>query len=465
MGNRSGGGAQGGASRVFRATGLILFLLLFAPGSRGQVSPQEIRSPELRELQTTYLQPLKELNHAIASTKFPLPFSQARYVGADPASNAGQDRRGIEFVRFRGRVVLKITGRYNAALSSALLSGNQRAARVFSDIFVPLLGLVREHIPADVACDAIGLEIAYHVLGKSKSYEYEGKEILVGVFPREEAFALAAAATDAARQQILNRAQMFLDGEEIGLALGEREPLSLETLDRGAPAASDSRPLPGAPSGPGTSGETAAALAPPRLLPALPSTSPTGGPGVQPGIPAAHPETAGQASPAHSPFEEAPPATEKDVARFQARYQAELDALAKEGVLKFHFVDYAPPSFVLFQDRVALQLTMRNPARFDREHTSIYKRAAQSFDLFLAPQLKDLLSRISNEVEFPAADITVLSQFQSPSSGSPEAIEYVCPLKSLREFADARITNQELLNQSVVLVNGVRIALDLQKAE
>jgi len=437
-----------------------LVCLAAAPAGLAQVSPQEILSPELRDLQTRYLQQLKAFNRAVAGTKFPFEFAQARYVGANPSSIAGQDPRGIEFVRFRGRVVLKITGRYNAALSSSRLSRNERAARVFNDVFLPIVASVRDTIPADVACDAIGLEIAYHVLGKSKTYEYEGKEILVAVFPREEAFALAAAATDSARQQIVNRSELFLDGEEFGLALGEREPLDLETLDRGAPAAPASRPLPAEAAAPAASG---AALPSPRYLPALPA--PAAAPAVYPGTSATRADAAAPPARASSPLEDAPAATQQDVARLQTKYQTELDALAKEGLLKFHFVDYAPPSFVLFQDHVALQLTVRNPARFDREHTSIYKRAAQSFDLFLAPQLKDMLSRISTEVEFPALDVTVLTQFESPSSGSPEAIEYICPLKALREFADARITNQDLINQSVVLVNGVRISLDLQRAE
>jgi hypothetical protein len=443
---------------------MALLLLACGSAAKGQVSPQEIRSPELRALQSTYLQQLKALNHSIAASRFPFPFQQARYVGADPSSNAGQDQRGIEFVRFRGRVVLKITGRYDAALSSALLTANQRAARVFGDVFVPILELVRQSIPADLACDAIGLEITYHALGKAKTYEYEGKEILVTVFRRDDAFALAAAATDAARQEILNRSDVYLDGKELGLALGQREPLDLETLDRGAPASPRaSSPPPDAAAAAARPAGDSAALRNPRFLPALPAPAAT--PAATPGTPALRLDPPASPWRTGSPLEEAPTATEQDVAKFQARYQAELDALAKEGLLKFHFVDYAPPSFVLFQDHVALQLTMRNPARFDREHTSIYKRAAQNFDLFLAPQLKDLLSRISNEVDFPAMDITVLSQFQPPSSGSPEAVEYVCPLKALRDFGDARITNQELINQSVVLVNGVRISLDLQKAE
>ena len=443
-------------------TTALFLLLLSVSAARGQLSPQEIHSPELRALQDTYLQQLKALNNSIAAAKFPLPFTLARYVTADPASPAGQDTRGIEFVRFRGRVVLKITGRYNAALSSARLSKNERAARVFIGVFLPIVGLVRQEIPAEVACDAIGLEIGYHVLGKSKSYEYEGKEILVAVFDRSDAFALAAAESDAARQEILNRSEIFLDGEEFGLALSQREPLNLESLDRGANAAPASRP-PSPEVAPPKSQSATTPLPNPRLLPAPPA--PSSPPVVLPGTSASRLEAAPSPTRATPLPAGAPPDTPQDVERLQAKYQTELDALAKEGLLKFHFVDYAPPSFVLFQDHVALQLTLRNPARFDREHTSIYKRAAQSFDLFLAPQLKDMLGRISTEVEFPLLDITILSQFQAPSSGSPEAIEYICALRALREFADARITSQDLINQSIVLVNSVRIGLNLQAAE
>ena len=153
-----------------------------------------------------------------------------------------------------------------------------------------------------------------------------------------------------------------------------------------------------------------------------------------------------------------------DVDVLQKKLQPQLDALAKEGAERYHFVDYAPPSLALFRNKICLQLTLRNPALFDRNTTSIYKRAAQSFDLFLAPSLKDILARVPESKEIGGLDITVLDQFAANSS-SPEAVEYVIPLSVLRHFADYSITNQDLINQSVVLVNGVRISLDLQKVE
>ena len=49
--------------------------------------------------------------------------------------------------------------------------------------------------------------------------------------------------------------------------------------------------------------------------------------------------------------------------------------------------------------------------------------------------------------------------------GTSEAIEFICPRAALKQFVNAEITNQQLLDQSVVLVNGVRIALNLQLVE
>jgi hypothetical protein len=62
--------------------------------------------------------------------------------------------------------------------------------------------------------------------------------------------------------------------------------------------------------------------------------------------------------------------------------------------------------------------------------------------------------------------LTSLSCTDSPNAKSTsEAIEFICPRAALKEFVNADITNQQLLDQSVVLVNGVRIGLNLQLVE
>jgi len=112
-----------------------------------------------------------------------------------------------------------------------------------------------------------------------------------------------------------------------------------------------------------------------------------------------------------------------------------------------------------------LQLTLRNTNHFSQNTTSIYKRAAQSFDLFLATRLKDILDKIPADASFEGFDITILNQFGTDPKSSSEAIEFICPRSALRHFVDADITNQQLIDQSIVLVNGVRIALNLQLVE
>jgi hypothetical protein len=120
---------------------------------------------------------------------------------------------------------------------------------------------------------------------------------------------------------------------------------------------------------------------------------------------------------------------------------------------------------MVFRDRVALQMTMRNSIQFGPAKGSIYKRAAQSFDLFLAPQLKDLSDRISPDIEFQLFDFSVLNKLAPSTKGASEAIEFICPRAALKQFVNAEITNQQLLDQSIILVNGVRIALNLQLVE
>ena len=218
----------------FFSSALILgaLLLTIASDTFGQVSPAEIINPQLRAAEAKYFSQLKSLNHAIEGAKFPFPFYLSRYVGLDPAQQAEADSRGIEFVRFHERVVLKITGNYNAAYNAVLLGQNQRATHVFEEIITPILRLVAQEIPADVTCDAIGFEISFHTRSQKTNYDYEGKEILVAVLAPPDAFAFSQAQSDQVRQEILNRSEIYLDGNLFGLALYQANPFDLEALGR-----------------------------------------------------------------------------------------------------------------------------------------------------------------------------------------------------------------------------------------
>jgi len=155
-----------------------------------------------------------------------------------------------------------------------------------------------------------------------------------------------------------------------------------------------------------------------------------------------------------------------NVDALREKYQSVLDILQREGTAKFQFVDYAPPSFIIIRDQAALQATLRNPEGYDRDLTSIYKQAARTFDLFLAPRLRWIVSKIPDTADFGSLDISIVNELTSAKSEkSSEAIEFILPVKETRQFTAADITNQDLIDRSIVLVNSVRIALNLAQVE
>ncbi len=436
------------ATRVLFSLLATALVLANASKVSAQVNPNELLDPDLKVLEKEYFPQLKSLNQAIVKMHFPFPFYLSRFVGIEPSKKAETDSRGLEFVKFRDRTVFKITGNYEAAYSATQFTRNERAARTFQDVLLPILQTVTQTIPPDIACDAIGFEVSYHTRSAQKSYDYEGKELMVLVLDRADAFVLAQATNDTARQDILNKSLIFLGGQEFGLSLLEKDPYAASALPREKTSKIDSSSTVGSSTTLG------------RLN--HPDTSP-------------NPLTVAR-DPLYSPSGVAPKpdlsqarpvATQADVDRLQANYQAELDTLSKEGQAKFQFVDYDPPAFVMISKQLALQMTLRNTLRFDLEKSSIYKRAAQTFDLFLAPKLKDILDKIPGDSAIEVYDFSVVNPLNSIMSSRErsEAIEFIVPANLTRQFANNEITNQALIDKSQVLVNGVRIALNLQLVE
>jgi hypothetical protein len=438
-----------GNRSVVRIVRIFAMVLVAASSALAQVSPGEIPNPKLNAAEQAYLPQLRSLQQAINETQFPLPFILTRYVGLDPSRQTSLDTRGIEFVYFQNRVLLKTSGFYSAAFNADQLTANERASRTFQEVAIPILRLIVRAIPPDVNCDGIAFEIAYHARSPRKNSDYEGREILAVVLARADAFAFLSQPGSEQQQAILNRSGIYLDAQPFALALGQKDALGLEALgDRGS--GSDS---------PATSyasvGVAAARLssARPRLAPGLPA--------------AAYPAPAGSpviANTSATASEQRAAASPADPERLQAQFQPQLDAFLKQDGPKFHLVEYAPPSFAFDHRQIVLQLTLRNSLPFDKTTSSIYKRAAQSFDLFLAPQLKALVPRLPDDPQVEALDFSILNHLDNEKDGS-EAVEFICPWKAVRTFVEDEMTSQDLINQSVVLVNGVRIHLDLDRVE
>ncbi len=438
-----------------------LAISLSAPCALAQVSPSEILNPDLKALEESYFQQLKSLNQSITRTKFPFPLYLSRYVGLDPALQAESDSRGLEFVHFQDRAILKITGNYNAAYNTTRLNRNERAAATFRTVVLPILDQVTAVLPQDLACDGIGFEVSHHTRTRDSSYDYEGKEILVVVFDRDDAWAMSRASTEMERQEIMNRSKVYVSGAEFGLSLTEHDPINVQTLPRSVPAKPDATSTARSSILAGQSSLLRSRLS----LPGTAASDPAGSAPAPADAPAAGTNPLIPSLKAPDPQPAILPPTQEDADRLDEKYHSQLAAFAKEGAMKFHFVGYAPPTFVVFRDQMALQMTLRNSMQFGPTKGSIYKRAAQSFDLFLAPQLKDLSDRISPDLEFQLFDFSVLNKLSPGPKGTSEAIEFICPRSALKQFVNAEITNQQLLDQSFILVNGVRIALSLQLVE
>ena len=421
--------------------------LLCASASIAQVSPNEILNPQLKALESQYFSQLKTINQKIAKAQFPFPFFLSRVVGLDPSEQVEADARGLEFKRFRDRVVLKATGNYNAAYNPQQLSRNEQAARTFRDVMMPILQVVTQNIPPDIDCDAIGMEVAYHVRDRQKSYDYEGREILVVVLDRKDAFQIVLEKDDNARQEILNRSLVYLGGEDYGLSLLDRDPMVIDKQARRKTGEADAASS--------VSSSTSAS----RLIRSNPNLIPSAPGSVSADSAASvHKVDLSQARPA---------ATAADAERLQTQYREQLDILSKEGQAQFGFVDYDPPTFVVVSKQMVLQMTLKNSTRFDPEKTNIYKRAAQTFDLFVAPKMKDVLDRIPSDLPVDYYVFSVVNPLSPTSLGKErsEAIEFLFPKTLAQRFANSEITNQELIDKSQVLVNGVRIALNLQLVE
>ena len=412
---------------AFAATGLLVLATIQA---RAQVSPDEVLNPRAKADEQNLLPQLQLLQQEIGELKLPFTFRLARYLHAKPGQRAALDSNGLEFVSFQQRVVLKVSGVYKAAYNSAAISKNQRAARTFQDVVVPVLRLIAQRIPQSADYDGIGFEILYDARDNSGEYDYEGKEVLSIVFGRDDAFKYANTTGMAERQQLLNRSEIYVNGEEFGLALGKREPLNVLALERSIPRRAEEQSAANPIPVDSVSGAT--------ISPALSVTQ--------------------------APAAPTSPATFADAMRLQMQFQPQLNAIAQEDGARFHLAEDTAPSFEIDGDRTTLHFTLRNTNVFERGTTSIYKRAAQSFDLFLAPELRDLTRKLPAKEGFDALEFSVLNRLGTGKEAS-ETIDYICPMESMRAFVANKITSQELIDRSVVLVDGVRIGLNLQLVE
>src|SRR5438309_2951560 len=97
---------------------LPLWLILIISATAQVIPPTEIKDPELRALQERNMDDLKKLGADILAFPTDYPFYLSRKLDLDQAKQKWADQRSIQFDRYKGKIVLPITGNYFAAYSA-----------------------------------------------------------------------------------------------------------------------------------------------------------------------------------------------------------------------------------------------------------------------------------------------------------------------------------------------------------
>ena len=383
----------------------------------GQVLPSEVSNPRARAAESKYMSQLESLQQQIGSTSFPFPFQLTRYLNAK-AGRAAMDRDGLEFVNFQHHIVLKVSGIYRAAFQAGSQSENVRATRILEGAGIPLLRMVSQAVPDSDDYDGIGLEILYNTRDTTNEYSFEGKEVLSAVFSRADAAAFANTTSQATRQEILNRSDVYVNGQAFGVALGQPNPVApTEKEDRDEQLARTEAKL----------AESA------KLVRAAASR-------------------------------DADAITNESAATVEVAKLEPIAGVPARDVESAKLRQEKAPVLEHSGDQTVLHFNLQNSLTFNGANSSIYKRAAQSFDLFLAPGLRSLMRTLPADAKYDAFQFSVVNQVANGMTSS-ETVDFICPISSTRSFLDNKITSQDLINQSTVLVNGMRIGLNLERVE
>jgi hypothetical protein len=160
----------------------------------------------------------------------------------------------------------------------------------------------------------------------------------------------------------------------------------------------------------------------------------------------------------NTPRDTSPLALEKLELANNATIQQMVPALDAQA----HFIKYAPPAFIAFHNGAYLQLNltteMEQPAG-----SSQYRIAALAFDTHVSHLLRPVSKYFHDDLQFDGIDFST-TVHQAGQSGV-ESVEFVVPFGALNCYAKYDCTGQDLINRSIVLINGERVTLDLQQAE
>src|ERR1700730_12663735 len=418
----------------------LIVIMAGASAATGQVlTPAEIRDPDLRSLQQQYLNDLKVVGQDIQGLQIKYHFYLNRTLDVDESQQQHSDQRSIRFERYNGQTVVSVTGNYYAAYPEKI-GPDQRARSTFLNVVMPILKVEVPRFLTNRQVQGYAVEVSHHIVGNVMGVTVERPENLMVYLPQSGALQLLGSRDENVQQAGLMQGQVFLNAQPVNIWLNGEGP----------------QPSPGSD---------------PNLSSTEHSQSPAGiqvsqtdeRNGGQAAVSTAAPPVVKPNDVFVTPGRDASP---QALAALQASSQEALAKLVKELDPQARFVAYASQSFVAFRQDIYLELSL-NTTLPESAAGSRFKLAAMAFDDHVAHLIRPTLAYFKEEPKFDGISFstTVHLASRSPGAGKAEAVEFFFPFTVLRCYEKYDCTGQQLIDKGVVLINGERVALDLQVAE
>jgi len=410
-----------------RWTALIIIIGVASLAEAQVLTPAEIKSQPLRELQEKYFQQLQTVGAEIQGHIFPYPFYCSRVLDLELAQQERADQRSLRFDNFHGMTVIELTGNYFGAYSTELVSKGHRALRTFQDVMLPILQIAVPAFGDNPDVEGYAMEISHHIRGKAMGQNVERAENLVLALSKDAALRLVAAKNENDRQAALLDGQFYINGEPFILYLSDQAAQeAAKQLDKSDAKARDAAS--------GKAYGTTASGPPSR-------------------------SAARSSAPAIPPRDTSPEA----LAKIQAADQKIIDLVSRELDPQAHFVSYAPPAIVTFRKAAYLEFSV-NTTLPATQSGSRYQMAALAFDDHISHLVRPMMAYLKGDLDFDGiAFSTTIHKGDKPNAA--QAVEFFFPVDALRCYEAYDCTGQQLIDQGAILINGERIGLDLQMAE
>src|SRR5581483_9874577 len=146
----------------------------------------------------------------------------------------------------------------------------------------------------------------------------------------------------------------------------------------------------------------------------------------------------------------------------QNSHEDAVGRLVKQLAPQAHFVSYAPPAFIAFHQGAYLQLSMTT-ALDNSATVTRYTAAALAFDEHISHLIRPVLAFFQQDSTFDGVNFS--TTVKPNGTAAPVAVEFLVPFSVMRCYAQYDCTGQQVIDTSIVLINGERAGLDLQRAE